>query len=64
MFDRFYTGDSVSGSGLGLSIARELAQRMAGDIAVTSSKGFNAFTLDLPRAAPRLTPAPVGEAAA
>ena len=27
VFDRFYTGDRVSGSGLGLSIARELAQR-------------------------------------
>ena len=65
MFDRFYTGDSVSGSGLGLSIARELAQRMGGHIAVTSSKGFNAFTLDLPRAVPpRPAPAPVGEAAA
>jgi signal transduction histidine kinase len=50
MFDRFYTGDSVSGSGLGLAIARELAQRMGGRIAVTSTKGFTAFTLDLPPA--------------
>ena len=50
MFERFYTGDSVSGSGLGLAIGRELAQRMGGRIAVTSSKGFNAFTLDLPPA--------------
>ncbi len=49
MFERFFTGDSVSGSGLGLAIGRELAQRMGGRIAVTSSKGFNAFTLDLPR---------------
>ncbi len=48
MFERFYTGDSVSGSGLGLAIGRELAQRMGGRIAVTSSKGFTAFTLDLP----------------
>ncbi len=50
MFERFYTGDSVSGSGLGLAIGRELAQRMGGRIAVTSSKGFTAFTLDLPPA--------------
>ncbi len=51
MFERFYTGGSVSGSGLGLAIGRELAQRMEGRIAVTSSKRFNAFTLDLPPAA-------------
>ena len=51
MFERFYTGGSVSGSGLGLAIGRELAQRMGGRIAVTSSKRFNAFTLDLPPAA-------------
>ena len=58
MFDRFYTGDSVSGSGLGLAIARELAQRMGGTIAVTSSKGFTAFTLDLPPAAAATVQAP------
>jgi two-component system, OmpR family, sensor kinase len=66
MFDRFFTGDSVSGSGLGLAIARELAQRMGGRIAVTSTKGFTAFTLDLPPAAvavPRTRPtAAAGEA--
>jgi two-component system OmpR family sensor kinase len=50
MFERFYTGDEVSGSGLGLSIARELAQHMDGTILVMASKGFNAFTLDLPPA--------------
>jgi two-component system, OmpR family, sensor kinase len=50
IFERFYTGDSVSGSGLGLAIGRELAQRMGGTIGVTSSKGFTAFTLDLPQA--------------
>jgi two-component system, OmpR family, sensor kinase len=59
MFERFYTGDSVSGSGLGLAIGRELAQRMGGRISVTSSKGFNAFTLDLPPA-----PAPAEPGAA
>jgi two-component system, OmpR family, sensor kinase len=64
IFERFYTGDSVSGSGLGLAIGRELAQRMSGGIAVTSSKGFTAFTLDLPQAASGAPPAAVtaGEA--
>jgi signal transduction histidine kinase len=61
MFDRFFTGDSVSGSGLGLAIARELAQRMGGRIAVTSTKGFTAFTLDLP---PGPTPGPAMATAA
>ena len=59
MFERFFTGDSVSGSGLGLAIGRELAQRMGGRIAVTSSKGFTAFTLDLP---PSRVPAAEGVA--
>ena len=66
MFDRFFTGDSVSGSGLGLAIARELAQRMGGRIAVTSTKGFTAFTLGLPPAAAAVArtraPAAAGEA--
>ena len=55
MFERFFTGDEVSGSGLGLSIARELAQHMSGGLSVIASKGFNAFTLDLPpgQAAPQ-----------
>ncbi len=50
IFERFYTADSAGGSGLGLAIARELAQRMDGRIAITSSKRFTAFTLDLPPA--------------
>ena len=50
IFERFYTADSAGGSGLGLSIASELAQRMDGRIAISSSKRFTAFTLDLPPA--------------
>jgi signal transduction histidine kinase len=35
-----------------LAIARELAQRMDGRIAISSSRRFTAFTLDLPLAPP------------
>ena len=52
IFERFYTADSAGGSGLGLAIARELAQRMDGHIAISSSRRFTAFTLDLPIAPP------------
>jgi two-component system OmpR family sensor kinase len=52
IFERFYTADSVGGSGLGLAIARELAQRMNGQISISSSRRFTAFTLDLPLAPP------------
>ncbi len=48
VFERFYTADSSGGSGLGLAIASELAQRMDGRIAISSSRRFTAFTLDLP----------------
>lgn len=48
IFERFYTADSAGGSGLGLAIARELIQRMNGRIAISSSRRFTAFTLDLP----------------
>ncbi len=50
VFDRFYTGDTASGSGLGLSIATELASRMGGTLEVVSRRGFTAFTLSLPLA--------------
>jgi two-component system, OmpR family, sensor kinase len=52
IFERFFTADSAGGSGLGLAIARELAQRMDGRIAISSSRRFTAFTLDLPIAPP------------
>jgi signal transduction histidine kinase len=48
LFERFYTADSAGGSGLGLAIATELAQRMEGEITISSSRRFTAFTLDLP----------------
>jgi two-component system OmpR family sensor kinase len=50
IFERFYTADSAGGSGLGLAIATELAQRMKGEITISSSRRFTAFTLDLPLA--------------
>jgi signal transduction histidine kinase len=50
IFERFYTADSAGGSGLGLAIASELAQRMQGDITISSSRKYTAFTLDLPPA--------------
>ncbi len=56
IFERFYTADSAGGSGLGLAIARELAQRMNGRVAISSSKRFTAFTLDLPPAPGEPTP--------
>jgi two-component system OmpR family sensor kinase len=56
IFERFYTADSSGGSGLGLAIARELAQRMDGHIALSSSRRFTAFTLDLPLAPPGAPP--------
>ena len=47
-FERFYTGDAARGAGLGLAIARELAERMDGRIVLSSRPGSTAFTLELP----------------
>jgi signal transduction histidine kinase len=47
-FERFYTGDAARGAGLGLAIARELAERMEGRIVLASRPGSTAFTLELP----------------
>jgi two-component system, OmpR family, sensor kinase len=48
VFERFYTGDAARGAGLGLAIARELAERMDGRLRVTSAPGGTTFTLELP----------------
>jgi signal transduction histidine kinase len=48
VFERFYTGDAAQGAGLGLAIARELAERMDGRLLVRSQSGGTAFTLELP----------------
>jgi signal transduction histidine kinase len=47
VFERFYTGDAARGAGLGLAIARELAERMDGRLVLTTERG-TAFTLELP----------------
>ncbi len=50
LFERFWRGPqgNASGSGLGLAIAGELAQRMGGEIAVSSGAGGSSFALRLP----------------
>jgi two-component system OmpR family sensor kinase len=48
VFERFYTGDAARGAGLGLAIARELAERMDGRITLSSRPGQTTFTLELP----------------
>jgi signal transduction histidine kinase len=50
VFERFFTVDTARGSGLGLAIAKELAERMEGQIALKSRPGVTAFTLVLPAA--------------
>ncbi len=56
IFEKFFRGDpqlthAPSGTGLGLYISRELARRMGGSLAVTSTPGAGAtFVLELPRA--------------
>jgi signal transduction histidine kinase len=48
VFERFYTGDAARGAGLGLAIARELAERMHGRLRVSAASPGTAFTLELP----------------
>ena len=61
IFEKFFRADpqlthAPGGTGLGLYISRELAQRMGGSLGVTSSPGAGAtFVLELPRAEPAAT---------
>lgn len=51
LFERFYTVDnsrSAGGTGLGLTIARNLAQSMGGDLQADLSDGVLTFTLTFP----------------
>jgi two-component system, OmpR family, sensor kinase len=49
IFEPFYTSaDGARGAGLGLAIARELAERMHGRLTVRSAPGETAFKLTLP----------------
>ena len=58
IFERFYRiqGGVASGSGLGLSLARQLAALMDGRIDVDSSPGRTIFSLALPRHLPANQP--------
>ncbi len=54
IFDRFWRGQQaagVSGSGVGLAVAAELARAHGGQLTARSAEGHGAeFTLTLPRA--------------
>jgi signal transduction histidine kinase len=49
IFEPFFTSnEEVQGAGLGLAIARELAERMQGHLTVRSVPGSTTFSLVLP----------------
>jgi signal transduction histidine kinase len=49
IFEPFFTSnEEAQGAGLGLAIARELADRMHGRLSVRSVPGRTTFSLDLP----------------
>lgn len=55
VFEPFFTSDGTRGSGLGLTIARDLAERMGGSLGVDSRPGRTTFTLRIP-SHPSVTP--------
>jgi signal transduction histidine kinase len=63
VFQRFYTADATSGAGLGLAIARELAERMGGSVSLEPRKRGTAFTLSLPAVAAEPSAEPATPAA-
>jgi two-component system, OmpR family, sensor kinase len=48
IFEPFFSSNDAHGAGLGLTIARELAERMSGELAVESHPGSTTFSLRLP----------------
>ncbi len=48
VFEPFYTSDGTRGSGLGLTIARDLAERLGGELTVESRPGRTTFSLEIP----------------
>jgi signal transduction histidine kinase len=48
IFEPFFTSNDAQGAGLGLTIARELAEHMEGNLVVESVPGRTVFTFELP----------------
>jgi signal transduction histidine kinase len=48
IFEPFFSADGARGAGLGLAIARELAERMSTTLNVSSGSGSTSFTIVLP----------------
>ncbi len=51
IFEPFYTAEGTRGAGLGLAIARELAERLSGSLEVELERGGHGVHADLGRRA-------------